>query len=462
MARYITRNPATGETLEEFAELPASEVESVIERADTAYRAWRERPVAERAAVLARAADLYEERAEQLAQDVTTEMGKPISAARGEMKTVAGIFRYYAEQGPAMLEHERIEVAGGGTAYVRRDPVGVLLGVMPWNFPHYQIARFAAPNLLLGNTMILKHAGICARSALNVEQLLLDAGLPEGAFVNAFIGHEAVAQIVADERVQGVSLTGSDKAGQIIGEQAGRNVKKAVLELGGSDPFIVAGDADVARAAKDAVSGRCVNSGQTCTSSKRFIVVEEHYEQFLSAFVEGMRAVPHGDPTDESTVVGPLSSPEAVQEVHELVQDAVAHGATLHVGGEPGEGPGAYYPPTVLTDVDESARAFREEIFGPVAVVHRVKDLDAAIELANDSPYGLSSSVYTTSAEVAEEVSARLETGMVWVNSTSKSSAELPFGGVKRSGIGRELGTLGIEEFANHKLVRSPEGLIGA
>ncbi len=460
MARYVTQNPATGEVVEEFAELPLAETPALIARADSGYRTWKDTDLAMRAAVLHHIADLYEERLEQLAQDVTREMGKPITAARGEIRTVISIFRYYADQGPAMLAHQPLDVQGGGTAYIRRDPIGVLLAVMPWNFPHYQIARLAAPNLLLGNALILKHAGICARSALNVEQLFRDAGLPADVFINAFIGHDAVSTLLDDDRVQGVSLTGSDAAGRIIGEQAGRNVKKAVLELGGSDPFIVAPDADVARAAADAVMGRCSNSGQTCTASKRFIVVDEHYDEFVEAFAAGMRSVAFGDPLDEATVVGPLSSREAADEIHEIVRDAVEHGASVVVGGEIGEDSGAFYPPTVLTDVDASSRAFREEIFGPVAVVHRVKDLDAAIELANDSPYGLSSSVYTASAQVAEEVSARLETGMVWVNSTSKSSAELPFGGVKRSGIGRELGTLGIEEFANHKLVRSPEGLL--
>ena len=462
MTRYVTQNPATGELLEEFAELPVGETEAVIANAEAGYRAWRDVDVAERARLLHRIADLYEERLEELARDVTTEMGKPVTAARAEMYTVIGIFRYYAEQGPAMLTHEPIAVQGEGTAYIRRDPIGVLLAVMPWNFPHYQVARLAAPNLLLGNSLILKHAGICARSALNVQRLFTDAGLPQGVFTSAFIGHEAVATILEDDRVQGVSLTGSDAAGAIIGELAGRNVKKAVLELGGSDPFIVAPDADVARAAEDAVTGRCTNSGQTCTSSKRFIVVQEHFDAFVDAFTAGMRSVPFGDPREARTVVGPLSSQDAVEEIHAIVTDAVAHGARVLVGGEPMPGPGCYYPPTVLVDVDESARAYREEIFGPVAVVHCVKDLNAAIRLANDSPYGLSSSVYTTSSAVADEVSARLETGMVWINSISKSSAELPFGGVKRSGIGRELGTLGIEEFANHKLVRSPEGLVGA
>lgn len=459
MARLHTTNPATGELVEEFEVLADDRIEPLLDRAHAGYLSWRRTLVADRAAVLHRIADLYEQRAEQLAQDVTTEMGKPITAARGEMKTCAGIFRYYAEQGPQMIAREQIEPATGGTAYLRRDPIGVLLMIMPWNFPHYQIARVAAPNLLLGNTMVLKHAGNCARSALNVERMFQDAGVPEDAFVNAFVGHEHVGAMIADERIAGVTLTGSDRAGRIVGEQAGREVKKAVLELGGSDPFVVAPDADLEATARDAVMGRCVNSGQTCTSSKRFIVVEELYEQFLERFVAGMSSVPFGDSQDEATVVGPLSSAQAREDVHELVADAVAHGARVLIGGEPAEGPGFFYPPTVLVDVPESARAYREEIFGPVAVVHRAADLDAAIELANDSPYGLSSSVYTTSAEVAEDVAARLEVGMVWINSTSRSSAELPFGGVKRSGIGRELGRLGIEEFANHKLVRSPGGL---
>ncbi|WP_026927531.1 NAD-dependent succinate-semialdehyde dehydrogenase [Granulicoccus phenolivorans] len=456
MSRYRTTNPATGELLQTFPTLTDEELEQRVRAAVEAYRSWRTTTPEERAAILARAAELYEERAEHLAQTITREMGKPITAARGEIKTVTGIFQYYATEGPAALLPEPIEVRGTGSAYIRREPLGVLLGVMPWNFPHYQVARFVAPSLLVGNAVMLKHASNCAASALEIEQLLHDAGVPEGVYTNLFADHQHVEALVADDRIQGVSLTGSDAVGARIGRVAGENVKKAVLELGGSDPFVVLDDADVEKAAAGAVQGRLVNGGQTCTSSKRIIVVDAIYDRFMEHFLEKMGAVAFGDPLHEDTLVGPLSSASAVEEVDELVRDAVDKGAEVLLGGKPRAGEGAYYEPTVLTGVGREARAFSEEIFGPVAVVYRAGDEQQAIDMANDSPYGLSSSVYSEDPNHAQRVGAELETGMVWVNSTSKSSAELPFGGVKKSGFGRELGRLGLEEFANRKLIRIP------
>lgn len=456
MSSYHTLNPATGEQLATYDSLTDAEVEQLIDQAVATSRTWREVPLEECAQALHRIADLYEERAEELAQTITREMGKPITAARGEIKTVVGIYRYYAEQGPGFLKDEKIEVQGTGSAYIRREPIGALLGIMPWNFPHYQVARFVAPNLLLGNVIAIKHAANCGASAQAIHQLMADAGLPEGAYTNLFATHGQVESLIADDRIQGVSLTGSDAAGAKIGALAGQHVKKAVLELGGSDPFIVLEDADLDEASTGAVMGRLVNTGQTCTSSKRFIVVDAVYDAFVEAFVEKMAAVQPADPTLEDTLVGPLSSARARDEIHELVEDAVQNGATVLTGGQPVDGPGSFYQPTLLSDVTEQARVYREELFGPVGVIYRVPDEDAAIRLANDSPYGLSSSVYSTDIERAQAVGARLETGMVWINSTSKSSAELPFGGVKRSGFGRELGRLGIEEFANRKLIRIP------
>lgn len=456
MSTYHTLNPATGEELETFETLTDEQVEGLIDQAVQTSRTWRQVPLDERSQALTRIADLYEERAEELAQTITREMGKPITAARGEIKTVVGIYRYYAEQGPGFLKDEKIDVQGSGSAYIRREAIGVLLGIMPWNFPHYQVARFAAPNLLLGNVVTIKHAANCGASAQAIHQLMADAGLPEGAYTNLFATHDQVEGLIADDRIQGVSLTGSDGAGAKIGALAGKHVKKAVLELGGSDPFIVLEDADLDEASTGAVMGRLVNTGQTCTSSKRFIVVDSVYDAFVEQFVAKMADVQPADPTLEDTLVGPLSSARARDELHELVEDAVQNGATVLTGGGPVDGPGSFYQPTILSEVTEQARAYREELFGPVGVVYRVPDEEAAIRLANDSPYGLSSSVYSTDVERAQAVGARLETGMVWVNSTSKSSAELPFGGVKRSGFGRELGQLGIEEFANRKLIRIP------
>lgn len=456
MSRYHLTNPATGETFRTFDTISDAELDGLLNQAQQGYSVWKSRDLAKRAGVLARIADLYEDRAEDLARTITQEMGKPITAARGEIKTVIGIYRFYAENGPAFLADEAISVQGTGSAYIRREPVGILLGVMPWNFPHYQIARFVAPNLLLGNVIMVKHASNCGQSALDVEQLCRDAGLPNGGYTNLFATHDHVEKLIADERIQGVSLTGSDSAGSKIGELAGRHVKKAVLELGGSDPFIVLPDADLEAAAIGAVQGRLTNTGQTCTSSKRIIVHAEIYDEFMEKFVGKMKAVEPGDPQDEGTLVGPLASPQAVNEIDELVQDAVSHGATVLAGGRSLDGPGSYYEPTVLANVTRNARAYYEELFGPVAVVHRAPDVEAAVELANDSPYGLSSSVYSADTGHAQEVGSRLETGMVWINSTSKSSAELPFGGVKRSGFGRELGQLGLDEFANLKLIRIP------
>ncbi|MDJ1370863.1 NAD-dependent succinate-semialdehyde dehydrogenase [Gulosibacter molinativorax] len=454
MSNYKTINPATGELIREFGALADSEVEGVLARSGQAYNRWRRESVERRASVLARAAELFEERTEELAAVLTEEIGKTLAAARGEIKTVIGIFRYYSTTAVKQLDGEELDVAGPGRARLRLDPIGPLVGIMPWNFPYYQVARFAAPNLLLGNVIILKHASNCPQSAVMFESLLRDAGLPEDAYINVFASHDQVAQMIADDRVRGVSLTGSEGAGARTGELAGRHLKPVVLELGGSDPFIVLEDADIEKAAKDAVAGRLVNNGQTCTASKRFIVVDDVYDEFVEKFVGGMSQVPTGDPTDPATVLGPLSSESAVKDLEEFVADAVANGANVETGGERLEGPGSYYPATVLTGVTETARAYREELFGPVAVVYRVPDEQTAIELANDSPFGLSSSVYTSDVDRAERISAELEAGMVWVNSVSKSSAELPFGGVKRSGVGRELGEVGLTQFANQKLVR--------
>ena len=326
---------------------------------------------------------------------------------------------------------------------------------MPWNYPYYQVARFVAPNLALGNTIILKHARNCPQSALAIERVLHDAGLPADAYINAFVDSRQIAGIIADPRVQGVSLTGSEKAGSAVGEVAGRHMKKVVLELGGSDPFIVLEDADVDAAVAAGVRGRIANGGQACTASKRFIVVDAVYDEFSRKFIDAITKIIPDDPTDPDTFLGPLASADAGDELEELVEDAVAKGATLHIA--PGaRREGAFYPPSVLTGVTPLMRAYEEELFGPTAVVYRVPSPQAAVALANESPFGLSSSVFTQDPLAAAQIARELEVGMVWINSTSRSAPDLPFGGVKRSGVGRELARYGMDEFANKKLIRTP------
>ncbi|MFC9763510.1 NAD-dependent succinate-semialdehyde dehydrogenase [Rhodococcus jostii] len=458
MGVYTTIDPVTGDQTAQYPEISDAELDDLIGRSAAAYRSWRTTPLEQRRAVLTRAAEIHREQAEELAKLLTSEMGKPIAQAKGEVELVASIYQYYADHVEEYTADEPLDITGSGTAVVRTEPIGPLVGVMPWNYPYYQVARFAAPNIALGNTIILKHARNCPQSALAIERVLAEAGLPAGVYLNAFISSAQVANTVADPRVRGVSLTGSEKAGSAVGEVAGRHMKKCVLELGGSDPFIVLDDADVDAAAAAAVVGRLGNGGQACTASKRFLVEERVYDEFVQKFVDGMAGWQPGDPTSPETKLGPLASNSGAAELDELVQDAISHGADVLLGGNRPGGPGAYYPPTVLAGVTREMRAFSEELFGPVAVVHRVGSLDEAIDLANDSPFGLSSSVFTSDPEKADRVAEELETGMVWINGTSKSSPDLPFGGVKGSGIGRELARYGFNEFANKKLVRNPQG----
>ena len=453
---YKTTNPVTGELVREYQVISDAEVEEAISAAFDAYGRWRATKLVKRIELLARIAELYRERQDELAATITLEMGKPITQARAEVQLVASIYDYYADNGERFLADERLEIAGAGEAFVSPEPIGPLLGIMPWNFPYYQVARFAAPNLLLGNTILLKHARNCPQAALAMEEIARQAGLPDGTYRNLFITSGQVANILADDRVRGVSLTGSERAGSAVAEVAGRHLKKYVLELGGSDPFVVLDGVDLDHTVRAAVNGRMYNGGQACTASKRIIVVGDTYEAFLEAFVPAMAAVRPGDPTDPETTFGPLCSQSAVDEIAELVDDAVRSGAVLRTGGKRLDGPGAFYEPTVLTGVTPSMRAYREELFGPVAVVHRVDSVEEAITLANDSPYGLGASVFGADIAQARAVAEQLETGMVWLNGISRSAPDLPFGGVKRSGVGRELARFGVEEFANKKLIRIP------
>ncbi len=455
MSRYASINPATAEVVREFPTMTDAEVETALATAGSAYAQWRRRSLEDRAAVIGRVAELHRERAEEFAALMTLEMGKPVAQALGEMKLAISIYEYYATKGPDLLTDETLDVAGSGRAVVRTAPIGPLLGIMPWNYPAYQVARFAAPNLLLGNTILLKHAPSCPQQALLIDEILRDAGASDGAYQNVFPSNEQVAGMIADPRLQGVSLTGSERAGRIIGGLAGQNLKKCVLELGGSDPFIVLADADVDQAVSAAIRGRYGNAGQACIASKRIIAEEPVWETFLEGFLSKAAQWQMGDPTSDRTRLGPLSSVAARDEVAAQVSDAVEAGASVLLGGEKPDGPGAYYPATVLTGVRPGMRAYYEEIFGPVAVLHRVSSADEATTLANDTPFGLGGSVFTTDPARADQIADLLDVGMVAVNSLVPTAAGLPFGGVKNSGIGRELGRFGLDEFANKKLVHT-------
>ncbi len=456
MSEYKVVNPATNETEREFAAATDAEIEQVLERSARAYQSWRTTAKDERTKMLLRVAELYKERADDLAALITREMGKPTREAKGELQLVVSIYRYYADQGPELLKDVPLSPQAGGTAFVRKEPVGPLLGIMPWNFPYYQVARFAAPNLMAGNTIILKHAPQCPESALAMEQIFHDAGLADGAYINVFATNSQIADMIADPRVSGVSVTGSERAGAAVAEVAGRNLKKVVLELGGSDPFIVLDSDDVTKTVKAAVGARMLNAGQACNAAKRIIVVGDLYGEFVNQFSAAMSALHPGDPADPASDFGPLSSESAAELLMGQIRDAVDKGATLRTGGQRVDRPGAFVEPTVLTDVTPQMRAYREELFGPAAVIYRVADASEAVELANSSSFGLGGVVYSADPARAQEVADLLDTGMVWINSPQGSLADLPFGGTKRSGVGRELGPAGIEEFVNKKLIYTP------
>jgi len=456
MSEFKVVNPATNQTEREFASATDTGIQQVLQRSARAYQSWRTTSKAERTEVLQRVAELHKERIDDLAALITREMGKPTREAKGEILLVASIYRYYAEQGPGFLEDTPLNPRAGGTALVRKEPVGPLLGIMPWNYPYYQVARFAAPNLMIGNTIILKHAPQCPESALAVEQIFRDAGVAEDAYVNVFATHDQVADIIADPRVAGVSVTGSERAGAAVAEVAGRHLKKVVLELGGSDPFIVLDTDDVAKAVKAAVIARMGNAGQACNAAKRIIVIGDLYDEFAERFTHAMTSLHPGDPTDPASDFGPLSSESAVQRLMSQITDAVDKGATLRTGGKRVDRPGAFVEATVLTEVTPEMRAYREELFGPAAVLYHAADVAEAVELANSSPFGLGGVVYSADPDRAQEVADLLDTGMVWINSPQGSMADLPFGGTKRSGVGRELGPYGIDEFVNKKLIYMP------
>ena len=455
MSKYATTSPATGEVLKQFDTMSDAEVASALTSAHEAYTAWRRTALTERTTLLQRIADGHREHAEELALLMSTEMGKPVAQAKGEVALAASIYEYYATTGPQFLEEEALDISGDGSAVVRTEAIGPLVGIMPWNFPYYQVARFVAPNLLLGNTILLKHASNCPQQALRIEQIIREAGAPQGVYQNVFADNDQIADMIADPIVQGVSLTGSERAGQAVGKVAGEHMKKCVLELGGSDPCIVLADADLPGAAAAAATGRFANAGQACTSAKRIIVEDAVYDDFLEAFLAEARKWTRGDPTQPETKLGPMSSTGGRADVAEQVEDAVAKGATLHLGGEVPDGEGAWYPATVLTGVEPSMRAHQEELFGPVAVLYRATSAQDAVAIANNSPFGLGAAVFGSDDARTQEVADRLDVGMVGINTLIKSAPDLPFGGVKNSGVGRELGRFGLDEFANKKLVRA-------
>ena len=445
-------NPATGATLRRFAEHGAAEIEAAVERAATTFRSWRRVPFAERALRMNAAAARLEREQRRYAEAMTLEMGKPIGAALAEVEKCAWVCRFYAEKAEELLAPEPV-ATDAATSYVRYDPLGCVLAVMPWNFPFWQVFRFAAPALMAGNVGLLKHASNVPQSALAIEEVFAAAGFPQGCFQTLLVGAPAVAALIEDPRVAAVTLTGSEGAGIAVGRAAGAQVKKAVLELGGSDPFVVMPSADLARAAATAVKARTINNGQSCIAAKRFIVHEAVYEQFVKRFVAGMAALKVGDPMDPATELGPLATGPIRDELAAQVERSVAAGAKLLLGGQPIAGPGYFYAPTVLAEPRPGSPAWDDELFGPVATLFRVRDLDQAIEVANHKVFGLGASAWTHDAAEQERLAREIEAGSVFLNGMVKSDPRLPFGGIKRSGFGRELSVQGIREFVNVKTV---------
>ncbi len=449
-----TINPANGETVKTYDAYTDAEVSERLALADSTFRTWRRTSFAERAEIVYRIGDVMEGDLEEVARTVVIEMGKPIEQARAEVRKCAGGFRYFAEHAEMLLAD--VDVPGTAAkkrSYVTYQPIGTVLAVMPWNFPLWQVGRFAAPALMLGNTGLLKHASNVPQTALYLEDACLRAGLPKGAFQTLLIGSSQVEKLLRDPRVKAATLTGSEGAGRSVAEIAGSEIKHTVLELGGSDPFIVMPSADLERAAEIGVRARVQNNGQSCIAAKRFILHRDIAERYTQLYTDRMARLVVGDPLDPATDVGPLATPSGRDEIAEQVADAVGKGARLLCGGEPVAGPGWFYAPTVLADLTPDMRVYREEVFGPVALLFTVDSIDEAIALANDSDFGLGSNAWTEDQAEQEQFASELEAGMVFINWMVTSYYDLPFGGVKLSGYGRELSEPGIKEFANSKTV---------
>ena len=449
---YQSVNPYNGETLKTFDRLTDPQLESALASAATCFESWRHNTFAERAVVVAKAAAIMRVHIDEFARLVTLEMGKLINEARDEVRLSADILDYYAKNAEEFLAPQQLKPSTG-EAVVESSPLGVIFGVQPWNFPYYQLARFAAPNLMAGNVVIVKHAECVSQCAIAFENLWREAGAPAGAYSNLRISHEQVSQVIDDTRIKGVALTGSVEAGKIVAARAGLNLKKSTMELGGSDAFIVLDDVDLDQTVKWAVLGRMNNMGQCCDAPKRFIVVEELADRFLDKLQTALAEFKPGDPMDETTTLAPLSSEAALIKLLAQVKRAITHGATLVMGGNRIVCPGAFMQPTILTNIQPDNPAFREELFGPVALLFRVKDEDEAIALANDSDFGLGGAVFTKDVARGKRVASRIDTGMVFINHPTGSAPDLPFGGIKNSGYGRELSGMGIQEFVNKKLV---------
>jgi succinate-semialdehyde dehydrogenase/glutarate-semialdehyde dehydrogenase len=453
---YESINPYNGKTVKKFDELTDSQLETKIATAANTYETWKKTPYAERAMIVAKAAELLYAQVDKFAHLATLEMGKLINEARGEVKFSADILAYYAKNGERFLAPETLHPAVG-TAHIESSPIGVIFCVEPWNFPFYQLARVAGPHMMAGNVVMVKHAGCVPQCGIAFEQLWIDAGAPVGLYTNLLTSHDQSEKVIDDARVKGVALTGSVAAGRSIAARAGKNLKLSSMELGGSDAFIVLEDADLEKTIPWAVWGRMYNAGQTCCAAKRFIVVEGIADKFLEKFKTALNTLKPGDPMDEKTTHGPLSTESALVQLLEQVDGAVAKGAKIVLGGKRIDRPGSFMQTTILTDVKPDNPAFRDEFFGPVAMFFRVKSEDEAIALANNSDFGLGGSVFTKDVARGKRVASRVETGMMFINNIDWSDAELPFGGIKYSGYGRELGDMGIQEFVNKKLVRESD-----
>jgi len=451
---YQSVNPSNGKVLKKFKELSDAQLETAIKTAATCFETWRHKTFAERAIIVTKAATIMRERADEFAKPVTLEMGKLIAESRGEVALSADILDYYAWNAEDFLAPQTLK-PNSGEAVIENTPFGVLFGVQPWNFPYYQLARFAAPNLMAGNVVMVKHAGCVPQCAIAFEKLWRDAGAPAGAYTNLLISHKQVNRVIDDPRIKGVALTGSVEAGKSVAARAGQNLKKSTMELGGSDAFIVLDDADLDKTVKWAVWAKMNNMGQCCVAGKRFIVVEELADKFLEQFQAALADFKPGDPMDKATTLGPLSTEGALVQLLGQIKNAVAKGAKVVMGGKRIDRPGSFMPPTILTNIKSGNPAFREEFFGPVALFFRVKNEDEAIALANDSDFGLGGSVFTNDVARGQRVASRIDTGMVFINHPTWTTADLPFGGIKNSGYGRELSSLGIQEFVNKKLVRT-------
>jgi len=455
---YRSVNPATGEVLKTFTEHTDEQMWSAVAKSDKEFRTWASRPFSERSRIIAKSAQILLEQKEELARLATLEMGKRIAESRGEVELSASIMQYFADNAEVFLAPKKLN-STMGDARLEYSPFGVLLSIQPWNYPYYQLARFVGPHLMSGNAILLKHAPGVPQCALAFEKILQEAGLPEGVYTNLFLTNDQAGALIDDPRVKGIALTGSERAGEALAARAGKNLKKSTMELGGSDAFVVLDDADLDHAVEMAILGRFGNNGQTCIGAKRFIIVKSMIDKFLPQFIAAAKKLKLGNPLDETVTLGPVSSDAALQLILKQIQEATSHGAQVALGGRRSGEVGAFLEPTILTNITSDNPAYKQEFFGPAALIFPAKDEDEAIAIANDSPFGLGGSVYSKDVERAKRMASRMETGMVFINYPDVSLPELPFGGVKRSGYGKELSSLGIEEFVNRKLIFVPTGV---